>query len=603
MYILGISAFYHDSAAALIKNGKVILAAQEERFTRVKNDSSFPTQAIKFILEDEGLKLKDIDHIIFYDKPWLKFERIVDNILSYSPLTMMQFKSAMKSWLGEKLNFRKLIKKNFTKIDPSFVGDCLFSEHHFSHAASSFYTSPFEDACVVSIDGVGEWATLSIYDFDKDGFKALKEMNFPNSIGILYSAFTFFCGFKINSGEYKLMGLAPYGIEPEKYVSKIKDHLVKINNDGSIQLNLEYFKFQYGSETINQKKWEDLFQLKVRSEENSLIQEYCDFALAAQLVTEEIVLNVIAHASELSNSKNLCLSGGVALNCVANSKIKQENKFEKIWIHPAPGDAGGAVGAALGFYFNERKYSPNLDFTPYLGPQYSDLEIERSLKSFKLSFSKVEKKQKVLMTSKLLANSKIIGWFQGRMEWGPRALGHRSILATPLDSKMQKEVNLKIKFRENFRPFAPICQEERAKDFFEESFYNPYMQYVHKVKGFEKYSGEPQSNIVERLNLNKSPLPAITHMDGTARLQTLNRAMNPELYDVLDHFAQQTDYPILINTSFNVRGEPIVCSPEDSIECFLETNMDCLVIGNFLVMKEDNLNISNNFNRRDFKLD
>lgn len=591
MYVLGISALFHDSAAALIKNGEVILAAQEERFTRVKNDSGFPKNAIEFLLKEEGLNLSEINHIVFYDKPWRKFERIIDSIMSYSPKSLTQFLTAMPSWLGEKLYFRKLLLKHFQEIDPNYPANkkVLFSEHHFSHAASCFYTSPFQSSACLVVDGVGEWATLSIYEFDKNGHKLIKQMDYPNSIGILYSAFTYYCGFKINSGEYKLMGLAPYGDKQaaEKIQILIEKNLYRQFDDGSIELNLEHFKFHYGRETINKQSWEEVFGYDARSSDTRLEQFYCDFALAAQSVTEKILLKVCQHVKEITGSSNLCYSGGVALNCVANSKIRNSKLFDKIWIHPSPGDAGGAIGCALGYYYCKQKYDPISEFSPYLGPAFDNGEIERELKKYKITYRKLEEPKLIDLCANLLSQNLIMGWFQGRMEWGPRALGNRSILASPLDKNMQKTMNLKIKFRESFRPFAPVIPIEKAKKFFSPGSSNSFMQYTDKVKGFE-FSEMANQDIGTKIRNIKSSLPAITHVDGSARVQTVTRHANPRFHNLLLEFEKITNTPVLINTSFNVRGEPIVCTPEDAIKCFLKTKMDCLVLGNFLVLKNDN---------------
>ena len=606
MYILGFSAFYHDSAVALIKDGKVLFAAQEERFTRVKNDSSFPKNAIKFVLQEEGLTINEIDHIVFYDKPWIKFERIVESVLSTSPRSLFQFLNAMPSWLGEKLNFRKLIRNKFVELDKSYIEKkILFSEHHFSHAASTFYTSPFDEACVVNIDGVGEWSTLTIYEFKKDSHKLLKQMNYPNSIGILYSAFTYFCGFKINSGEYKLMGLAPYGVQKNErtqfFIQKIKEELVTIHADGSVRINLDHFMYHYGNRTINERNWERIFKLKTKNPDAELTQDYCDFALAAQIVTEEILLKIIAHAKSITSKENLCLSGGVALNCVANSKIRSKNLFSNYWIHPSPGDAGGALGAALGYYYKDQDYKPNHNFSPYLGPSYSNKEIEQALKKFKLKFELLEQDSLLQTVAELINKNKVVGWFQGRLEWGPRALGNRSILANPTSRDMQSKLNLAIKFREGFRPFAPVSTYQDAQRYFESVFDNPFMQYVHQVKGFVPSS--TNQTLKERLKNINSPLPAITHLDGSARLQTVTEKQNEKLFKLIKYFEAVSGFPVLINTSFNVRGEPIVNRPEEAIECFLETKMDLLVLDNFIIFKDENLEIANSFNKRKFALD
>ena len=591
MYILGFSAFYHDSAAALIKDGVVLYAAQEERFSRKKNDSSFPLESIRFLLKEEGLSLDEIDHVIFYDKPWLKFERIIETILNQSPRSLGQFMAAMPSWLGERLNFRKMIKEKLKMIEPGLgIKELLFSEHHFSHAASAFYTSPFQEACVICIDGVGEWATLTIYEFESDKYRLIKQMNFPDSIGILYSAFTYFCGFKINSGEYKLMGLAPYGKLENALIikNKIKSHLYTLFDDGSIRINLSYFKYQYGNETIAKEKWQTLFGLPAKDSESQMTQEYCDFALGAQLAIEEILLSVVKHAGSITKSNNLCLSGGVALNCVANAKIQKQGVFKNIWIHPAPGDAGGAIGAALGFYYSKEIYNPVSSFSPYLGPRFSLQDVERALKKFKLNYEKHCDLEVIEMTADSLADNQVVGWFQDRMEWGPRALGNRSILASPIDANMQSKLNQKIKKRESFRPFAPVVLESKTGEYFVPDLTNPYMQFTHQVKNFKESIEEYEhQEYLPKLSQIESPIPAGTHLDGSARVQTVNANQNLKLANLLAAFEKRSNLPILINTSFNVRGEPIVCTPEHAVKCFLSTDMDLLVIENFVVHKNN----------------
>ncbi len=606
MYILGISAYFHDSAAALIKDGVLLAAAQEERFTRIKNDSAFPINAVRFLLEDEYINASHIEKIIFYDKPWLKFERILESSIAFAPYSLKNFLMSMPIWLSTKLNARKQITNNLIDVDPKFKDTkLLFSEHHFSHAASSFYTSPFTDACSITIDGVGEWATTSIIDFKSDGYNYISEIHYPHSIGLLYSAFTCFCGFRVNSGEYKLMGLAPYGIKDDKetvvFINQIKDNLLTIFEDGSIQLNLEYFSFYKNGNTINEAKFQKLFSLKSRREEEEISQSYANFALAAQVVTEEIIIKIIQHASSVSKSKNLCLSGGVALNCVANSKIQSLNLFENIWIHPSPGDAGGAVGAALAVYYSNHKYLSCLNFTPYLGPSYSDKNILAELNTYGLPFKKYTDTDLFHFCGKKLSQSNIVGWFQGKLEWGPRSLGNRSILANPCDQEMQLKLNLKIKFREGFRPFAPVVIEEDAHKYFQKCTFSPYMQYTYQVMDASSKSST-NTGFKNRLKSIKSKTPAITHLDLSARVQTVNASQNDRLYKLIKAFETHTQIPMLINTSFNVRGEPIVCSPKDAIECFLSTNMDILVLGNFIIERCE-IPTEKLISKRDFLLD
>lgn len=607
MYILGISAFFHDSAAALIKDGQIVAAAQEERFSRIKNDSGFPEQSIRFLLESEAIQADQIDHIVFYDKPWLKFERIIESSIRFAPRSMRTFINSMPIWLSKKLNARKQILDSLVGISTLFKdSEIFFSEHHFSHAASSFYTSPFNDCCSVTIDGVGEWATTSIIDFDSNSYKFLKEMHYPHSIGLLYSAFTFFCGFKVNSGEYKLMGLAPYGeiesIETNRFVNLIKEHIIDIKKDGSIVLDLSFFKYQYGHRTIDLEKWECLFGLKARHESDEVNASHANFALAAQKVTEEIIVLIIRHAKTLTSSENLCLSGGVALNCVANAVIRDLNIFDNIWIHPSPGDAGASAGAALAFYYKDKKYNPTkFLFTPYLGPEYSDKEIESALRREKLDYKMYSNGDLYEFVASELKDSKIVGWFQSKMEWGPRALGNRSILANALDINMQKDLNLKIKFREGFRPFAPVILEENSKEFFENCDFSPYMQYTHNVLNSSVTKGTA-SPFSHKLSLVNSSIPAVTHFDLSARVQTVNESQNKRLFDLISVFKNKTGYPLLINTSFNVRGEPIVCTPQDAISCFLGTHIDLLVLSNYVVTK-DSIKNYNGPIKRDFEKD
>ncbi|MBD64168.1 MAG: hypothetical protein CME62_03115 [Halobacteriovoraceae bacterium] len=589
MILLGIAAYYHDSAVAIIKDGVTIYAQSEERLTRVKNDSRFPFMALEAGLNELGLTEEDIDEIVFYDKPWLKFERILDSTLTYAPTTLPFFLKALPPWLSKKLNFRKLLKNEMGEKYPKLALKKIhFSEHHFSHAASSFYTSPFQSACVVTIDGVGEWATLCIYKFNQESFQQLYQMNYPHSVGLLYSAFTQFCGFKVNSGEYKLMGLAPYGDihspQTEEFIQKIKSKLVSIHKDGSITLNLDYFLFHKSDSTIHKAKFEKLFGINCKTDEMTFNQSYKNFALAAQVVTEEIILKVMNFAKEVTGEKNLCYSGGVSLNCVANKKIVDSGLFEKVWIQPAAGDAGGAVGAALGFYYSQYAYHPITNFNPYLGDSFSSKQIEYALNVSKLPYKKLDLTELIDFISTQLMDSKIIGLFQGRSEWGPRALGNRSILADPRGRDMQKKLNLKIKFREDFRPFAPITRAEDFHQFFEGSANYSYMQFTAEVlnSSLRENSGSDRS-----LSMLESPLPAITHFDNSARVQTVTKDQNDMIHRLLSSFKEKTGIGVLVNTSFNVRGEPIINSPQDAIDCFLSTEIDILVLENYLVLKSD----------------
>ena len=603
MKIIGISCFYHDSAAALIINGKVVAAAQEERFTRLKNDPDFPINAIKFLLSSQYLEENEIDKIIFYDKPWKKFERITETTIKFSPYSLKQFLNSIPSWLATKINFRSLLKKNIEEFLPILATKpMLFSEHHFSHAASSFYTSPFNNSAVLTIDGVGEWSTASIYHFHETGFKLLKEMKFPNSLGLLYSSFTLYCGFKVNSGEYKLMGLAPYSTNSDHVnllVEKIKNNLLTIFSDGSIQLNLDFFSFHISDNMINAKKFTELFSYPPRPQESEVDSHYIDFAMASQIVLEEIILKMISYTKSLIDTPNLCLSGGVALNCVANSKIKNSKIFQNIWIHPSPGDSGGAIGAALGYYYSHSKFSPITDFSPYLGPEFSDETIEHYLKQKKISYKRLEQTTLLTKTAQKLYEGSVVGWFQGKMEWGPRSLGNRSILANPKIKEMQKNLNLKIKFRESFRPFAPVVLAEDVSEYFNTESASPFMQYTCEVKDV---TVDDLTNVPfnQRLSKVTCSLPSITHLDKSARIQTVDQKQNKLLYDLLVKFKNLSGTSVLINTSFNVRGEPIVCTPLDALNCFLSTEIDYLVLGNIFISKADNYD---KILKRDFDLD
>jgi carbamoyltransferase len=581
--ILGVSAYYHDAAAALVMDGKIISAAQEERFTRRKNDSDFPRQAAAFCLRHVNLAAAQLDAVVFYDKPVLKFARLLETYLAVAPGGWRTFPTVLSNWLGEKLDLRKAIRAEL----PGLRADCpvLFTGHHQSHAASAFYPSPFDEAAILTIDGVGEWATTTIGHGHGREIKLLKELRFPHSLGLVYSAFTDYCGFRINSGEYKLMGLAPYG-EP-KYADVIRRELFDLKPDGSFWLNLDYFNFLHGT-TMTNEKFYRLFGGPPRGPEENIVQRHMEVARSIQLVTEEIMLRLARHARDATGQKNLCLAGGVALNCVANGIILREKIFENIWIQPAAGDAGGALGAALAAWFaapeNSRAaISPDSMQASLLGPGFSDDEIEAMLRSHNAVFQKLEKNALLDFTVELLKTEKVIGWFQGRMEFGPRALGNRSILGDARSTKMQSVMNLKVKFRESFRPFAPIVRRERVADYFELDVASPYMLLVAPVKKNLCREVSPEIKGFDRLKEIRSTLPAITHVDYSARIQTVERAGNPLLYDLLLRFEQATGCGVLVNTSFNVRGEPIVCTPDDAYRCFMNTEMDYLVMGSYVI--------------------
>ena len=601
--ILGISAFYHDSAAALIIDGKIISAAQEERFSRKKHDARYPYNAIEFVLKNSNLKLSQIDHIVFYEKPFLKFERLLETYLAFAPKGFVSFSMSMPIWLREKLFQKNFLYENLKKHDPNFndINKINFSEHHFSHAASAFYPSPFKDSIILTLDGVGEWATTTVGIAKDNKIKILKEIYFPHSIGLLYSAFTYYIGFKVNSGEYKLMGLAPYG-EP-KYKDIILKELIDLKEDGSFKLNMKYFNYATGLTMISDK-FLKLFGQKVRNPKKDLLTKFhMDIASSIQSVTEEIVLKLTTALSKEYDSKNLCMAGGVALNCVANGKILKNKIFENIWIQPAAGDAGGSLGAALGFWYQEldKKRTPSLENDEmkgsFLGPSFDNDEIENDLKELEAKYEKKNDNDLISLVADELKNNKIIGWFQGPMEFGPRALGARSILANPRSEKMQKELNLKIKFRESFRPFAPAFLREDLNDWFEIYCDSPYMLLVSEVKKNIQIPMTKESmNLfgIDKLNIKRSSIPAVTHVDYSARIQTVHKATNHKFYQLLTKFKEITKCPILINTSFNVRGEPIVCNVKDAFKCFMGNNLDILVCENFVLYKDkQNKNLFN----------
>jgi len=595
--VLGLSAYYHDSAAALVREGRIVAAAQEERFSRRKNDERFPSQAVRFCLQHGGLTPADLDAVVFYDKPITKFSRMLESYLAVAPAGLRTFPQVLPGWLGEKLNLRKTIREEL----PSLRERCpiLFTEHHQAHAASAFFPSPFDEAAVLTVDGVGEWATTTLSVGRGEQLEVLRELRFPHSLGLLYSAFTAYCGFRINSGEYKLMGLAPYG-EP-RYVEAIYEHLLELKPDGSFWLNMEYFAFLRTFAMANEK-FHRLFGGPPRAPESRLEQRHLDAARSVQVVTEEILLRLARHARDLTGQRHLCLAGGVALNCVANGRILREGIFERLWIQPAAGDAGGALGAALAAAVPEfgrvhRKAAvPPADAMQgaFLGPEYSDKEIEAVLKAHGAVYEWLDDTALLERTVRLLAEEKIVGWVQGRMEFGPRALGNRSILGDARSAKMQSLMNLKVKFRESFRPFAPVVRQERARDFFELEAESPYMLLVAPVKASVRLAanasgaevtdpslGEP--DLIVRVNQRRSMIPAVTHVDYSARVQTVTREQNARLYALLELWEKLTGAAVLVNTSFNVRGEPVVCSPDDAFRCFVNTEMDCLVLGNFLL--------------------
>ncbi|MEX0331176.1 MAG: carbamoyltransferase [Puniceicoccaceae bacterium] len=584
-HILGISAYYHDSAAALLKDGAIVAAAQEERFSRRKNDERFPRHAVAFCLEKAGLTEADLDAVVFYDKPIVKFARLLESYLAVAPAGWLTFPRVVPPWLGEKLNLRGTIRHEMPGLDTETP--VLFTEHHQSHAASAFFPSPFEEAAILTVDGVGEWATTTIGYGEGNDVEILKELKFPHSLGLLYSAFTAYCGFRINSGEYKLMGLAPYG-EP-KYVDRIYDHLIDVKADGSLRLNLDYFHFLRGFKMTN-GKFDQLFGGPMRKPETQLEQRHMDLARSIQVVTEETMLKLARHAREVTGKANLCLAGGVALNCVANGKILREKIFDNIWIQPAAGDAGGALGAALAVWHMHKEHpqprtvqKPDSMQGAFLGPEFSDEAIEALLKQHNAVYQKLDPAALHSTIVNLLEKGHIVARFHGRMEYGPRALGHRSILGDPRSEKMQTVLNLKVKFRESFRPFAPAVLEERVGELFELKTPSPYMLIVAPVHQEQRLQVEPGASGLERLKQLRSRLPAITHVDYSARVQTVSQDTNPDFHAILKRFEEQTGCPVLVNTSFNVRGEPVVCSPDDAYRCFVNTEMDYLAIGSFLL--------------------
>jgi carbamoyltransferase len=605
MYILGISAFYHDSAACLTKDGEILCAAQEERFTRKKHDQNFPVKAIEFCLNDAGITSNQIDLVAFYDKPFLKFERLLETYLQFAPTGIKSFIKAMPLWIKEKLWMKEIIKDKL-----GYSGKIIFPEHHESHAASAFYPSPFNNAAILTMDGVGEWTTTSYGVGAGNDIKIIADIKFPHSLGLLYSALTYYTGFKVNSGEYKVMGLAPYGKPIYKKI--IYDNLIDVKDDGSFRMNMDYFNYCAGL-TMTNNRFNKLFGGQPREPETNLTQKEMDIARSLQEVTEEIVLKLCNHVYKETGLKNLCLAGGVALNCVANGRLLREGPFENIWIQPAAGDAGGALGAALigwyKYYNNTRSADEKTDKQKgsYLGPKFSEDEIHTFIQLFNLTAKKFNDIELIEIVAKLIGSEKVIGWFDGKMEFGPRALGSRTIIGDARSSKMQATMNIKIKFREGFRPFAPSVIYEKVNEYFETEKESPYMLLVADVKTERRIlmTDEEQNKWgIEKLNIVRSDIPAITHVDYSARLQTVHKETNPRYHKLISQFEKNTGCAVIINTSFNVRGEPIVCTPEDAFKCFMRTNMDYLVLGNYLLSKEDQTPLENNSDwKKEFVLD
>lgn len=606
--VLGISAFYHDSAAAIIVDGKIVAAAHEERFTRIKHDSEFPVNAVKYVIHEAAINYNELACIVFYDKPFIKFERLLETYHAFAPKGLQSFINAIPVWLKDKLFMKSYLQKQLKELGiPSNI-PILFPEHHLSHAASAFYPSPFEDAAIITVDGVGEWATTTIGHGKGKEISILKELHFPHSLGLLYSAFTYYCGFRVNSGEYKLMGLAPYGIpgseRVEKYKSFIKSNLLNIMEDGSVLLNMKYFNYATGLTMTHNKKWKKLFGIPRRTEETELTQEYMDLALAIQEVTDDIMILLAKTAHEITGSKNLVMAGGVALNCVANGKIQREGIFENIWIQPAAGDAGGSLGAALsGWYIYldkpRNKEKPDSMSGAYLGPEFQNYEIEKTLLKNNISYRLFnEFEQLSLEVANLINNGKVIGWFQGRMEFGPRALGNRSIIGDARNPEMQKKMNLKIKYRESFRPFAPSILEEDLALYCEYPVQSPYMLMVMPIVQNRRNAipeNISKSDMYARLYHLRSDIPAITHIDYSARVQTVNKETNYRYWKLISDFKKITGYGIIINTSFNVRGEPIVCTPDDALRCFMNSEIDYLVLNDYLISKAEVEHLKPNF--------
>ena len=595
MRILGISAFYHDSAAALVRDGEIVAAAQEERFTRKKHDSRFPAKAVEYCLAQDGVGLADVDWVAFYDKPFLKFERLLETYVAFAPRGLRSFAMAMPLWVREKLFQKSLLRDELKQFSADFDWDnrLLFTEHHQSHAASAFYPSPFEDALILTMDGVGEWATTSVARGYGNHLEIIKEIHFPHSLGLLYSAFTYYTGFKVNSGEYKVMGLAPYGAP--RFAKQIMDHLIDLKPDGSFRLNLDYFNYCTGL-TMTNGNFDRLFEGPPRKSEELLTQRHMDLAASVQVVLEEVVLRMTRSLANETGAKNLCLAGGLALNCVANGKLLRDGRFEKLWIQPAAGDAGGALGAALAAYHSfkdqPRKVNKCGDSMKgsYLGPEFSQKDIEGRLSAAGAKYTLLDDNALIDACAEALEAEKAVGWFQGRMEFGPRALGGRSILGDARSPKMQSMLNLKVKFRESFRPFAPSVLREHVCEWFELDQDSPYMLLVADVRESHRRmmtEGEQKLFGIEKLNVPRSDIPAVTHVDYSARIQTVHKETNPRYHALIRRFYERTGCPVIVNTSFNVRGEPIVGTPEDAFRCFMGTNMEVLAIGNCFLRKEE----------------
>ncbi len=595
MIILGISAFYHDSAAALIRDGEIIAAAQEERFTRKKHDAGFPAEAVKYCLAEAGISLAQVDHVAFYDKPFLKFERLLETYLAFAPRGFTSFKKAIPVWIAEKLFQKDMLRKKFKEFDPAFdwMNKLLFSEHHYSHAASAFFPSPFEEAVVLTMDGVGEWATTSVAIGRGNSLQMHKEIHFPHSLGLLYSAFTYYTGFKVNSGEYKVMGLAPYG-DPV-YKDLILDKIIDVKEDGSFRLDMQYFDYCTGL-TMTNDRFAELFGGPARTPDQPLTQKHMDLAASVQAVTEEVMLRLTRSLAQEYGIPNLCLAGGVALNCVGNGKVLRDGAFKNIWVQPAAGDAGGALGAALaGHYLHKgqpRSVGNQRDAMKgsYLGPVFQQADIEQRLAAVGAKFSVLAEDETIQATAQALADEKAVGWFQGRMEFGPRALGGRSILGDPRSPAMQKTLNLKVKYRESFRPFAPSVLREEVADWFEIETDSPYMLMVAPVQEKRRIAmTDAQQKLfgIDKLNVPRSDIPAVTHVDYSARIQTVHADTNPRYHALISRFKELTGCPVVVNTSFNVRGEPIVCTPEDAFRCFMGSEIEVLVVGNCFLKKED----------------
>lgn len=611
MRVLGISAYYHDSSAALIDDGHIVSAAQEERFTRIKHDSSFPHKALDYCLSEAGCTLSDIDHVAFYDKPFLKFERLLETYLAFAPYGIRSFVKAMPVWLREKLFQKDMLIKELRQHDPDFEAHnrLLFSKHHQSHAASAFFPSPFDEALVLTMDGVGEWATTSVSIGKGNKLNSIKEIHFPHSLGLLYSAVTYYLGFKVNSGEYKVMGLAPYG--NPKYVDEIMRHLIDVKSDGSFRMNMSYFNYCTGL-TMTNNRFAALFGASPRTPGSELTQFHMDMAASVQAVTEKVVLRMTRALAQETGCENLCLAGGVALNCVANGKVLRDGAFKNIWVQPSAGDAGGALGAALATYHTHagqpRTVSGKGDAMQggFLGPVFTQENIEQCLQEAGAVYAVMDDNPLIAATARALKNEKTVGWFQGRMEFGPRSLGARSILGDPRSADMQKLVNLKVKYRESFRPFAPSVLREDVADWFELDIDSPYMLIVADVKKerCRAMSSEEQELFgIEKLNIPRSDIPAVTHVDYSARIQTVNADTNPRYYALLNKFKDETGCSVLLNTSFNVRGEPIVCTPKDAFNCFMGTEIEVLVIGNCYLRKEDqNIELKRDY-KNSFELD